>query len=154
MTQTKSFTFFIFRNSFIQNYRFLYHGDQKISWWRICRWRAVNFEIHLCSSGVTAFGDRPASSVSKLTASVNSDLGNGSFWLEIPHAEQDVVRCSWNMREFDRINWPLTSEMFTFVTFLQWSYLKAVSVPTFVSNRRPAGLHRDERSCSMSQWSL
>ena len=44
-------TFFIFRNSFfVQNYRFLYHGDQKISWWRICRWRAVNFKIHLCSS--------------------------------------------------------------------------------------------------------
>ena len=22
---------------FKQNYRFLYHGDQKISWWRMCR---------------------------------------------------------------------------------------------------------------------
>ena len=43
--------FFIFRNSFIYNYCFLYHGDQRISWWRICRWRAVNFEIHLRSSG-------------------------------------------------------------------------------------------------------
>ena len=35
---------------FVQIYRLLYHGDQNISWWRICRWRAVNFEIHLCSS--------------------------------------------------------------------------------------------------------
>ena len=26
---------------------FLYHGDQKISWWTSCMWRAVNFEIHL-----------------------------------------------------------------------------------------------------------
>ena len=28
---------------------FLYHGDQKsmISWWRICSWQAVDFEIHL-----------------------------------------------------------------------------------------------------------
>ena len=61
-------TFFIFRNSFfVQNYRFLYHGDQKISWWTSCRWRAVNFEIHLCISGVTAFGDRSASSMSKWT---------------------------------------------------------------------------------------
>ena len=39
--------FSIFPNSF---YRFLYHDDQKtmISWLRICRWQAVNFEIHLC----------------------------------------------------------------------------------------------------------
>ena len=33
---------------------------------------------------------------------------------------------------------------------LQWSCLKAVSVPTFVSNiGRPAGLHRNERSCQV-----
>ena len=88
-------TFFHFSKLFfIQNYRFLYHGDQKISWWRFCRWRAVNFEIHLCSSGVTAFGDRPASSMSKFSASVKSDLGNGSFWLKIRDAEH-ADRCSW-----------------------------------------------------------
>ena len=96
---------------FIQNYRFLYHGDQKISWWTSCRWRAVNFEIHLWSSGVTAFGDRPASSMSKLAP-------------------------AWTLTsEFDRINWPLTSEMFTFwicTRVFQWSCLKAVSVSTFV----------------------
>ena len=33
-----------------------------ISWWRICRWLAVNFKIHVCSSGV------------------NSDLGECFFW--------------------------------------------------------------------------
>ena len=46
-------TFFSFSKLFlIQNYRLLYHCDQHISWpmWRICRWRAVNFEINLCSS--------------------------------------------------------------------------------------------------------
>ena len=43
------FFFISFQNSF---YHFLYHGDQMISWWRICRWLAVNFEIPLCSSGV------------------------------------------------------------------------------------------------------
>ena len=64
---------------------------------RICRWRAVNFEIHLCSSGVTAFGDRPASSLSKFSASVKTDLGNGSFWFEIGDAEH-VYRCSWKCR--------------------------------------------------------
>ena len=47
---------------------------------------------------LTAFGDRPASGMSKLSASVNSDLGNGSFWFEIPLAEHEE-RCSWNMRE-------------------------------------------------------
>ena len=54
MRDTNKFHFFfhIWKLLFIQNYRFLYHGDQKISWWRICRWRAVNFEIHLCSSGL------------------------------------------------------------------------------------------------------
>ena len=40
--------------------------------------------------------------MSKFSASVNSDLGNGSFWLEIRDAEHvDVVE---NVREFDRIN--------------------------------------------------
>ena len=47
----RSFTF-LFWNSFMQNYRFLYHGDEKISRWRICRWQAVNLEIIMCSSGV------------------------------------------------------------------------------------------------------
>ena len=61
----RSFTFIHFSKLFlIYNYCFLYHayGDQKISWWKICKWRAVNFEIHLCSSGV------------------NSDLGECFFW--------------------------------------------------------------------------
>ena len=38
------------------------------------RWRAVNFEIHLWSSGKNAdciFGDRSASSMSKLEAGLN-----------------------------------------------------------------------------------
>ena len=39
-------TFFHFSKLiFCTKYRFFYHGDQKMSWW--CRWRAVNFEIHL-----------------------------------------------------------------------------------------------------------
>ena len=47
--------FFIFSKLF---YRFLYHGDQKIFWWRICRWLAINFEIHLCSSGMNSIWPR------------------------------------------------------------------------------------------------
>ena len=43
-------------------YRFLYHGDQMIFWWRICRSLAVIFKIPLCSSGM------------------NSDLRECFFW--------------------------------------------------------------------------
>ena len=88
------------------------------------------------------FGDRPASGMSKLSAGVNSDLGNGSFWLEIPHTEH-VDGCSWNMREFDRINWPLTSEMFTFLDMRAMLVSEAVSVPTFVLG----GLLRLVKAC-------
>ena len=49
-----SFTFFSFFETLLYNYCFLYHGDQNISWWRICKWQAVNFEIYLCSSAVNS----------------------------------------------------------------------------------------------------
>ena len=50
-----------------------------------------------------AFGNRPASSMSKFSASVNSDLGNGFF------GSKSVTLSLWidvveNIREFDRIN--------------------------------------------------
>ena len=44
-------------------------------------------------SGESAFGDRPASSMSKYSAAVNSDLGNGSFGVEIRDAKH-VDQCS------------------------------------------------------------
>ena len=48
MRDTNKFHFFSFsRNSISYNNRYLCHGDQNISWWRICRLWAVNFEIHL-----------------------------------------------------------------------------------------------------------
>ena len=95
----------------------------KISWWRICRWRAVNLEIHLWSFGVTAFGDRPAST--KFSASVNSDL-----WV-------------WS--------YPLTSDLRD-VYFLDMHSCLAMVVSessfgVYVCLRRPAGLHRNQRSC-------
>ena len=89
MRETQKFHFFLFfKTLFVQKlYRFLYHGDQKISWWRIYRWQAGRSTLKsTCADpalSLTAFGDRPASGMSKLSASVNSDLGNGSFWLEI-----------------------------------------------------------------------
>ena len=83
-------TFFIFRNSFfVQNYRFFYHGDEKISWWRICRWRAVNFEIYLCSSDMKSDCIWRSISIQyvQIEPGMNSDLGNGSFWVEIRDAK-------------------------------------------------------------------
>ena len=83
-------TFFHFSKLFfIQNYRFLYHGDQKISWWRICRWRAVNFEIHLCSSGMNSDCIWRSISIQyvQMEPGVNSDFGNGSFSVEIRDAK-------------------------------------------------------------------
>ena len=66
---------------FIQNYRFLYHGDQNISWRRICRWRAVNFEIHWCSSGMNCDCIWRSISIQyvQIEPGVNFDLGNDSF---------------------------------------------------------------------------
>ena len=39
-----------------------------------------------------AYGDRSTSGMAKYSAGVNSDLGNGSFWVEIRDAEH-VDRC-------------------------------------------------------------
>ena len=53
------------------------------------------------------FGDRPATSMSKFSVGMNSDLGNGSFCVEIRDANHvDVVE---DLQEFDCINWPLIS---------------------------------------------
>ena len=90
--------FSFFETLFYNKYCFLYQGDQKIFWWRICRRRAVNFKIHLCSSGV------------------NSDLAECFFWglCKPVMASTDPKRC------------------LLFWKCLQWSCLKAVSVPAFV----------------------
>ena len=77
-------TFFHFSKLFlIQNYRFLYHGDQKISPGGPCRWRAVNFEIHLWSSGMNGadciWRSICIQHVQRETG-LNSDPGNDSFW--------------------------------------------------------------------------
>ena len=80
---------------FVQNYRFLYHGDQNISWWRICRyrWRAVNFEImgHLCSSDMKSDCIWRSIRIQyvQIEPGLNSDLGNGSFWVEIRDAQHE-----------------------------------------------------------------
>ena len=97
---------------------------------------------------LTAFGDRPASSISKFSASVNSvsDLGNGSFCVEIGDAEP-VDRCRWKYTRvwsYQLTIWP--QEMFTFwICFAM--VVSESSFGAYVCLRRPAGLHRDERFC-------
>ena len=93
-------TFFHFLKLFFcTKLPFPYHGDQKISWWRICRWRAVNFEIHLCSSDMKSDCIWRSISIQyvQVEPGVNSDLGNGSFRVEIrdaKHVDLITSRCT------------------------------------------------------------
>ena len=52
------------------------------SWWTSCRWRAVNFEIHLWSSGMNADCIWRSTCIQhvQIEAGLNSDPGNDSFW--------------------------------------------------------------------------
>ena len=81
----------------------------------------------------SAFGDRPASSMFKFSATMNSDLGSGFFWVKIREA-MHVDQC--NRRSTPGLiasTVLLPEEMFTyFGNACKWSCLKAVSVPSFV----------------------
>ena len=95
---------------------------------------------------LTAFGDRPASSMSKFSASVNSDPGNGSFCVKIGDAEH-VDRCSCLIYASLIVStdlWP--QETFTFLETLAMVVSES-SFGAYVCLTRPAGLHRDVRSC-------
>ena len=103
-----------------------------------CRWRAVNFEIHLWSSGMNADCIWRSISIQhvQIEAGLNSDPGNDSFWdksvtlsmlidlLTIVHVDQR----RWRSHQ-------LTSDLkgcLLFLKCLRWSSRKAVSVPTSV----------------------
>ena len=81
-----------------------------------------------------AFGDQPASSMSKYSPA-------WTLTSEMVHFVSKSVTLSMyidagdDLHGFDHISWPLTSEIFTFWKCLQWSYLKIVSVPLFVLGR-------------------
>ena len=128
-----SLLFFIFRNSFIQNYRFLYCGYQKISWWRICRWQVVNFEIHHELGLHLAIDQHPVCPNLAPAWTLTLEMVSFEFWVEIHDAEH-VDRCSW---KYTRVwLYQLTSDLrdvyFLDIPCLHWWCLKAVSVPTFV----------------------
>ena len=76
-------------------------------------------------------------------------------WLHLAIDQHPVcpnLAPAWTLTsEFHRINWPLTSEMFTFgicTRVLQWSCLKAVSVSTFVLG----GLRGFTATSDLVQW--
>ena len=82
-------TFFHFSKLFfIQNYRFLTMVIKR-SPGGPCRWRAVNFEIHLWSSGMNADCIWRSISIQhvQIEAGLNSDPGNDSFWDKIRDAK-------------------------------------------------------------------
>ena len=75
----RTFRFFSFFETIFSPFHFyFYHGDQTISRtsWRIyCIWQSISIQYV------------------QIQPDVNSDLGNGSFWVEIRHAQR-VDRCS------------------------------------------------------------
>ena len=74
--------FFIFRNSFLYKITVSFTMVIKRSPGGPCRWRAVNFEIHLWSSGMNADCIWRSISIQHVQreAGLNSDPGNDSFW--------------------------------------------------------------------------
>ena len=87
----RDMTFFIFRNSFSYKITVSFTMVIKISpgGESAGGGRAVNFEIHLCSSSMISHCIWRSISIHyvQLEAGVNSDLGNGSFWVEIRDAK-------------------------------------------------------------------
>ena len=74
--------FFIFRNSFLYKITVSFTMVIKRSPGGPCRWRAVNFEIHLWSSGMNADCIWRSICIQhvQIEADLNSDPGNDSFW--------------------------------------------------------------------------
>ena len=156
-------TFFHFSKLiFCTKYRFFYHGDQKMSWW--CRWRAVNFEIHLWSSGMNADCIWRLISIQhvQIVAGLNSDPGNDSFSVEIrdaKHVDRSILtsRCrSTQVKLYTGLIasidlWP--QEMFTFSEMLALVQSES-SFGAYVCHRRPAGLHSDQRSCQYQKKTI
>ena len=139
-------TTFFSKLFFIQNYRFLYRGDQKISDGQACRWWAVNFEIHLWSSGKNAdciFGDRSASSMSKwrpvwtLTPEM-IPFGTKSVTLRmLIDLLTSTMSCrSTHVKISSTDLWP--QEMFTFSEMLALVESES-SFGAYVCHRRPGG---------------
>ena len=83
-------TFFIFRNSSLYKITVSFTLVIKRSpGGQACRWRAVNFKIHLWSSGMNADCIWRSISIQhvQIEAGLNSNPRNDSFWVEIRDAK-------------------------------------------------------------------
>ena len=82
---------------------------------------------------------------------VNSDLGNGSFWIDIrdvKHVDLLTSRCTCRSTQVKIYTGLIAStdpgpqEMFTFLEMLAVVESES-SFSAYICHRRPAGLHRD-----------
>ena len=75
---------------FIQNYRFLYHGDQKISWWtsmQVAGSQLRNPPVKFQQERWLHIWRSISIQHVQIEAGMNSDPGNDSFWFKIRDAE-------------------------------------------------------------------
>ena len=87
--------FFIFETVFYTKLLFPLPWWSK---WTSCRWRSVNFEIHMWSSSMNADCIWRSISIQHVQreAELNSDPRNDSFWVEIrdaKHVDQSTHQC-------------------------------------------------------------
>ena len=139
--------FFIFRNSFLYKVTVSFTMVIKRSpGGQACRWRAINFEIHLWSSGKNAdciFGNRSASSMSKwrpawtLTPEM-IPFGTKSVTLSmlIDLLTSTMLCRSTQVKIASTDLWP--QEMFTFSKMLALVESES-SFGAYVCHRRPGG---------------
>ena len=141
--------FFIFRNSFIQNYRF-FTMVMKISRGGESAGGGRSTSKSTCvvpAWTLTGFGDRPAFSMSKLAPAwtLTSEM--------VPFESKSVtLSMYYQIDVFERIarvwSYQLTSDLRdVYLLDILAMVLSPSSFGAYVCLRRPAGLLRDERSC-------
>ena len=113
------------------------------SWWTSCRWRAVNFEIHLWSSGMNADCIWRSICIQhvQIEAGLNSDPGNDSFWDKSVTLSMliDLITSTCRSTQVKIAStdlWP--QGMFTFPEMLALVESES-SFGAYVCHRRPGG---------------
>ena len=137
--------FFIFWNSFWYKITVSFTMVIKRSPGGPCRWRAVNFEIHLWSSGMNADCIWRSICIQhvQIEAGLNSDPGNDSFWdksvtltILIDLLTSRSTRRSTQVKIASTDLWP--QGMFTFSEMLALVESES-SFGAYVCHRRPGG---------------
>ena len=140
-TSVRDTTFFHFSKLFlIQNYRFLYHGDQKISWWTLqVAGSRLNFEIHLWSSGMNADCIWRSICIQHVQNRGRLELWPRKWMIPFgTNPRRWACSSIYSLVHVDQRRWrshQRTSDLkrcLLFLKCLRWSSRKAVSVPTSV----------------------